>query len=124
MGYRSAPVKYEAGREYMGGAPVLLNEPSRNSVMAIDTNTGEVKWKFPISGMSASAGVLATSGGVLFVATQEGNLIALDSETGKSLWHFQTGAAIASSPISYAVNGKQFVTVAAGNVLYTFALPE
>jgi PQQ-dependent dehydrogenase (methanol/ethanol family) len=124
MGYRSTPVKYEAGRQYMGGAPVLLNAPSKNGVMAIDTNTGDVRWKFPISGMSAAAGVLATGSGVLFVATQEGNLIALDSETGKSLWHFQTGAGIASSPISYAVDGKQFVTVAAGNVLYTFALPE
>ncbi len=124
MGYRSTPVKYEAGRQYMGGAPILLNEPSENGVMAIDTNTGAVKWKFPINGMSAAAGVLATGGGVLFAATQEGNLIALDSETGKSLWHFQTGAGISSSPISYAVDGKQFVSVAAGNVLYTFALPE
>jgi PQQ-dependent dehydrogenase (methanol/ethanol family) len=124
MGYRSTPVKYEAGRQYMGGAPVLVNDQSRNGVMAIDTNTGVVKWKFPLNGMSASAGVLATRSGVLFVATQEGNLIALDGETGKSLWHFQTGAGIASSPISYAVDGKQFVAVAAGNVLYSFALPE
>lgn len=74
--------------------------------------------------MSPSAGVLATAGGVLFVATAEGNLIALDSMTGKSLWHFQTGAGIASSAMSYGVDGKQYIAVSAGNVLYSFALPE
>jgi alcohol dehydrogenase (cytochrome c) len=93
-------------------------------VMAIDTNTGAVKWKFPISNMSASAGLLATSSGLVFVSTAEGNLIALDSMSGESLWHFQTGAEIASSPISYSVGGKQFVAVSSGNVLYSFALPE
>jgi alcohol dehydrogenase (cytochrome c) len=124
LGYRSSPVKYEAGREYMGGSPFRVNEPNRNGVMAIDTNTGAVKWKFPISNMSAAAGVLATGSGVVFVATAEGNLIALDGKSGESLWHFQTGAEIASSPMSYSVDGKQFVAVSAGNVLYSFALPE
>ncbi len=102
----------------------MAGEQGQNGVMAIDTKTGTVKWKFPISNMSAAAGVLGTASGVVFVATAEGNLIALDSESGKSLWHFQTGAAIASSPMSYSVDGKQFVAVAAGNVLYSFALPE
>jgi PQQ-dependent dehydrogenase (methanol/ethanol family) len=124
LGYRSSPVKYEAGREYMGGSPFQVSEPNRNGVMAIDTNTGAVKWKFPISNMSASAGVLATGSGVVFVATAEGNLIALDGKSGESLWHFQTGAEIASSPMSYSIDGKQFVAVSAGNVLYSFALPE
>jgi alcohol dehydrogenase (cytochrome c) len=108
----------------MGGVPFQVSEPNRNGVMAIDTNTGAVKWKFPISNMSASAGVLATGSGVVFVATAEGNLIALDGESGESLWHFQTGAEIASSPMSYSIDGKQFVAVSAGNVLYSFALPD
>jgi PQQ-dependent dehydrogenase (methanol/ethanol family) len=124
MGYRSGEVKFEAGRQYMGGTPFLANEQGQNGVMAIDAKTGTVKWKFPISNMSAAAGVLATAGGLVFVSTAEGNLIALDSDSGKSLWHFQTGAAIASSAMSYAVGGKQFVAVAAGNVLYSFALPD
>jgi alcohol dehydrogenase (cytochrome c) len=124
MGYRSGEVKFEAGRQYMGGVPFMGGEQGQNGVMAIDTKTGTVKWKFPISNMSAAAGVLATASGLVFVSTAEGNLIALDSESGKSLWHFQTGAAIASSAMSYAVDGKQFVAVAAGNVLYSFALPD
>jgi outer membrane protein assembly factor BamB len=74
--------------------------------------------------MSSGAGVLATSSGLLFVSTSEGNLIALDENSGKSLWHYQTGGGIDSSPISYSVDGKQFVAVSVGNVLYSFALPD
>lgn len=124
MGYRSVPVKYEAGRQYMGGAPFPSNEPAKDAMLAIDTRTGFVKWKFPTFRISMSAGVLATGGGLVFLATGDGNLIALDSKTGKSLWHFQTGGTLASSPISYAVGGRQFVAISAGNALYSFALPE
>ena len=124
MGYRSGTVNYEAGRQYQGGSPFMVNGASINGIMAINTDTGEIKWRFPLAQMSLSAGVLATGSGILFVATAEGNLIALDAATGKSLWHFQTGASIASSPMSYAIDGKQFIAVAAGNVLYSFALPD
>jgi alcohol dehydrogenase (cytochrome c) len=124
MGYRSVPVKYEAGRQYMGGAPFPSGEPAKSSLLAIDTRTGVVKWEYPTFRISMGAGVLATGSGLVFLATGDGNLIALDSTTGKSLWHFQTGGSIASSPISYAIEGKQFVAISAGDALYTFALPD
>ncbi|HEV2276044.1 MAG TPA: PQQ-dependent dehydrogenase, methanol/ethanol family, partial [Acidobacteriaceae bacterium] len=124
MGYRSSAVKYEAGRQYMGGAPFPSTGSRRYDVLAIDTTTGTIKWRFPISRVSLSAGVLATRGGVVFVGTAEGNLIALDGRSGKSLWHFQTGAAMASSPMSYSAGGRQYIAVSAGNVLYSFALPD
>jgi PQQ-dependent dehydrogenase (methanol/ethanol family) len=115
---------YEPGKQYWGGRGGPLPEPSTAGIRALDTETGAVKWDFPISQGSLSSGVLATSGGVVFAASSEGNLIALDSKTGKFLWRFQAGASIASSPMSYAVDGKQFVAVSAGGVLYSFALPE
>jgi PQQ-dependent dehydrogenase (methanol/ethanol family) len=128
QGYRSAPVTYEAGRQYIGGEPYPAPEPGgeagKNGVLAIDTTTGDVKWKFPIVRGSFGAGVLSTGGGIVFAATADGDLIALDSKSGKALWHFQTGATINSSPMSYAVGGKQFVAISAGNVLYSFALPD
>jgi len=122
--YRSAAANYDGGRQYMGGASGRLNEPSENNVVAIDTNTGDIKWKFPVTNASLGAGVLATSSGLVFVATSEGNLIALDENSGKSLWHYQTGGGMDSSPISYSIDGKQFIAVSAGNVLYSFALPD
>jgi PQQ-dependent dehydrogenase (methanol/ethanol family) len=124
MGYRSVPVKYEAGRQYMGGRPFPADEPSKMALLAIDTKTGTVNWEYPTFRISMGAGALATGSGLVFLATGDGNLIALDSTTGKSLWHFQTGGTIASSPISYAIEGKQYVVISAGNALYSFALPE
>ncbi len=124
MGYRSVPVKYEAGRQYMGGTPFPSDEPSKSALLAIDTTTGAVKWEYPTFHISMAAGALATGSGIVFLATGDGNLIALDSKTGESLWHFQTGGTIASSPISYAVGGRQFVAISAGGAVYSFALPD
>jgi PQQ-dependent dehydrogenase (methanol/ethanol family) len=128
QGYRSAPVVFEEGRQYIGGAPFPAGDAaggaSQNFVLAIDTMTGEVRWRFPIVRGSFGAGVLATGGGIVFAATASGDLLAFDSGSGKPLWFFQTGATIASSPMSYSVDGKQFVAIAAGNVLYSFELGD
>ncbi len=118
------PQEYEPGKAYWGGRAVAIDEPSKAAVKAIDAATGTVKWEYPVSRGSLSAGVLATAGGVLFSSTQEGYLLALDARTGQFLWRMQTGGPISSSPISYSVDGKQFVAVSAGAVLYTFGLPE
>ena len=119
-----APVDYESGKLYMGGAAVGIGETSIATIKAIDPETGEPKWEYKISRGSLSAGVLATAGGLVFAATAEGNLIALNARTGAPLWRYQTGGAITAAPISYAVDGKQFVAVSAQGVLYSFALPE
>ena len=115
---------YEPGKAYWGGRAMPAGEPPIPGIKAIDTATGAVKWDYKLSQGSLGAGVLATSTGLLFSSTAEGNLIALESKTGKFLWRMQTGAAIGSSPISYSVDGKQFIAVSAGQVLYSFALPE
>lgn len=128
QGYRSAPVIYEAGRQYIGGSPYPADdapgEGGKNGILAIDTTSGEVKWKVPIVRGSLGAGVLSTGGGIVFAGTADGDLIALDSKSGKPLWYFQTGGEVTSSPMSYAVGGKQFVAISASNVLYSFALPD
>ncbi len=128
QGYRSAPVTYEAGRQYIGGVPFPAGETpgesGKNAILAIDTTSGEIKWKFPIVRGSFGAGVLSTGGGIVFAGTADGDLIALDSKSGEPLWYFQTGGEVASSPMSYSVGGKQFVAISAGNVLYSFALPD
>jgi len=128
QGYRSSPVTYEAGRQYIGGepfsAPDAGGEEGKNGVLAIDTTTGDVEWKFSMVRGSFGAGVLSTGGGIVFAGSGDGDLIALDSKSGEHLWHFQTGGTINSSPMSYAVDGKQFVAISAGNVLYSFSLSE
>jgi PQQ-dependent dehydrogenase (methanol/ethanol family) len=123
--YVREPEEYQAGREYWGGRGTPVpGETAAFGVMALDTETGDVKWRYKISQAANGAGVLATGGGLVFAAAADGNLIALDSKTGAPLWRFQTGATIRASPTSYSVDGKQFVAISAGNVLYSFALPE
>ena len=99
-------------------------EPVLTGVKAIDTVTGETKWDFKLAKGSLAAGVLATAGGVLMVASADGNVIALEAKTAKVLWQMQTGGVISSSPISYSVDGKQFVAVSAGGALLSLGLPE
>ena len=115
---------YEPGKAYWGGRSVPSGELPKVGIKSIDTRTGDVKWDYQISQGFLAAGVLATSTGLLFSATAEGNLIALESLTGKPLWRMQTGASTAASPISYSVNGKQYIAVASGMVLYSLALPD
>jgi alcohol dehydrogenase (cytochrome c) len=116
--------EFELGKSYWGGKTVSHKEQDWGGIKAINPETGKIEWDHKLISGNLSAGVLATGGGVIFAASQEGNLIALESRTGKFLWKFQTGAPINSSPISYAIDGQQYIALSAGRVLYSFALPE
>jgi alcohol dehydrogenase (cytochrome c) len=121
----SGPAVFERGKLYTARGSVVPppGPPPKPAIKAIDTTNGDIKWTAPVAAPSLSAGVLGTRGGVVFVATTEGQFIALDSATGKPLWNFRTGSRMSASPVSYAVDGKQYVAIGAGNMLYTFALP-
>jgi outer membrane protein assembly factor BamB len=108
----------------MGGKTTPVRDQEWGGVKAINPDTGNIDWDYKFYIGSLSAGVLATDGGIVFVASRDGNLVALDKRTGKLLWQFQTGAPIDSSPMSYAVDGTQFVALSAGGVLYSFGLPS
>lgn len=117
--------EYEIGKQYWGGRGTRIpGETDVTGVMALDPETGDVKWRYKLAQTSLGGGVLATGGGVVFAGAADGNLVALESRTGKLLWRFQTGGRIAASPMSYSVDGKQYVAISAGNVLYSFALAD
>ena len=125
--YSIGPAPFEEGKQYQGrgnGGGFGQLPPGTQGVMAFDPESMKTQWRFELQQDSLSSGVLATAGGVVFAASQEGNLLALDAKTGKALWHFEAGAGIPSSPMSYAVDGKQYVAVSSNNVLYAFGLPE
>jgi outer membrane protein assembly factor BamB len=67
---------------------------------------------------------MATAGGVVFGATNEGNFFALDADTGGLLWDFQAGAPARSNPSSFALDGHQRLVMHAGNAVFVFSLPE
>ena len=71
-----------------------------------------------------AAGIMTTSGGVLFSGSSDGYFFALDDRTGEELWHISLGGAVKAAPMTYSVDGRQYVSVSANHALFTFALPD
>jgi alcohol dehydrogenase (cytochrome c) len=122
--YYKGDTEYKPGAQFNGGAsnPVPGQEPS-GAIRALNPATGELKWEFKLFS-PPFAGVLTTSGNLLFAGSNEGDFYALDATTGGLLWRIQTGAAISANPISYLSGGKQQVAIASGNAIFAFALEQ
>ncbi|HKA44084.1 MAG TPA: PQQ-dependent dehydrogenase, methanol/ethanol family [Burkholderiales bacterium] len=82
--------------------------------VAMNPLTGKTAWKIPLQEFAASAGTLATDGGLLFTGKLTGEFIALDQDTGKQLWQFKTGSSVNAPPITYTHKGVQYVTILSG----------
>jgi alcohol dehydrogenase (cytochrome c) len=128
--------EFAPGQRYMGGtlrggaAPTRRgaeNTPLETSqygaVLALDPNTGQIKWQFKMTDVTAS-GVLTTASDLLFAGGREGYFYALDARTGAMLWKQTLGGSVEAGPMTYRVGDKQYVTVAAGQSLFTFALRD
>jgi alcohol dehydrogenase (cytochrome c) len=108
--------EYTPESHYYGGA--VTSDPrseSRGWLTAINAASGDVKskrqWPTPLV-----AGVVATSGGLLFTGDMDNNFLALDAATGKTLYSFNTGGSIGGGVISYLQKGQQYVAVTSGVV--------
>jgi alcohol dehydrogenase (cytochrome c) len=130
--YVKGKIEYIPGEWYTGGGPRDTNAftgdqyfstkaEGYGAVRALDPQTGDKKWEFPMSEVT-NAGILTTATNVLFSGGNEGYFYALDARTGTLLWRSTVGGSIKSGPVSYMVDGKQYVTINAGNAIFTYAL--
>jgi PQQ-dependent dehydrogenase (methanol/ethanol family) len=104
----------------------LKEETAKKYLEAINIDDGKVAWRIPQIGPAhgkRDAGILATSGGLLFYGDPSGDIVAADARDGKPLWYFPTNGENKAAPITYTVNGKQFVVLAVGPNLLGFSLP-
>lgn len=148
----------------MKGTPYLLtrepllsaldlpcNKPPWGTILAVDINSGEVKWKVPLGtirdlapvpvplefGTPNLGGPITTAGNLVFIgAASENYLRAYDVETGEELWKGRLPAGGQATPMTYKLeqDGRQFVVIAAGghgrlgttigDSVVAFALPE
>ena len=134
--HKSADIKYEPGKVYMG-MDYKMHRISETigRLRAFDVQRKKWLWEIP-SPLPLFAGVLATKSGLVFTGDQLGFFYAADARTGKVLWRFQTGSGINASPATYEIGGTQYVAILSGlggdpsfyfsapkgNALWVFAL--
>ena len=106
--------QYMTGKLYLGG-DAKQTGPSSGWVMAIDSDSGAVKWKYHAEA-PVVAGVTPTAGGVLFTGDMKGNFLVINSKTGDLLRKTAIGGPLAGGVITYKQNDKQYVAFSSGNV--------
>ncbi len=111
---KSGPTKYSPSEATFGGT-VQPDGPITGWVTALDSETGQVRWRYHAE-KPVVAGVTPTAGGVTFTGDIAGNLLVFDSKTGDLIRKAQTGGALAGGVVTYEVGGKQYVAFASGNV--------
>jgi len=112
--YKTPSAEYPEGKLWLGGGfKAVPGEPIWGALVAVDYNTGEIRWKVkkpePMFG-----GALATAGGLVFAGESNGKFAAYDSSNGKVLWSYQADAGVNAPPSTYMLDGKQYVVVGAG----------
>jgi alcohol dehydrogenase (cytochrome c) len=120
--YFKADAEYEPGSPFLGGGEQAMDgDQASGAILALDVMSGERQWEFELQTPPWS-GVMATAGGLVFGASNEGNFFALDARDGKPLWSFNTGAHVRTNPMGFAMDGRQRVAIIGGQTLFVFGL--
>ncbi|MFD3664391.1 PQQ-binding-like beta-propeller repeat protein [Streptomyces sp. NPDC058659] len=91
-----------------GGMSYPGTDAGRGGLAALDTKTGEVRWKRDLPQMPLGAATVAND--VVFTSTYDGRIFAFHTRTGKTLWTQTTPAGINSFP---AISGDMLLVGAA-----------
>ena len=84
-----------------------------NDATAYDAINHKVLAK-AVTNIEIRSGMLATAGGVVFTALQDGWVVAYNDETLEELWRFNVGTPLKGSPVTYSIGPKQYLAVQAG----------
>jgi quinohemoprotein ethanol dehydrogenase len=102
------------------GPNAMADLPRGNYMVAWNPVTQEEGWRIP----GASAGMLATAGGLVFKGGEKG-LTAYDAANGEVLWQsLDTQTGVAAAPVSYEVDGEQYIAVVAGRSTANYYAPD
>lgn len=128
---RQEGTPYMMKREIIVRLPLLVpcTPPPWGTLVAVDLNSGEVRWEVPLGVMPELAdrsdaakwgslnlgGSIVTAGGLVFIgAARDNYLRGFDIETGVEIWKGELPAGGQATPMTYQAGGKQFVVIAAG----------
>ena len=102
-------------RWYGGVAP--NQSPAVSYIRALNINTGNRIWEFPLS-TYGQGGILSTAGKLVFAGGPQGAFLALDALTGREAWHIGLGQNWQASPMTYAVGGQQYIAIAGSGGIF------
>ena len=128
---RQEGTPYFMRREFMIRLPRLVpcTPPPWGTLVAVDLNSGDVRWEVPLGVMPELAdqpdaakwgslnigGSIVTAGGLVFIgAARDNYLRAFNVQTGAEIWKGELPAGGQATPMTYEAGGKQFVVIAAG----------
>ena len=109
-----------AFRSKDGGIDTKASQPRQFSsdlyygaVTAFDAVNHKVLAK-AITDIEIRSSAIATAGGLVFTALQDGWVVACNDETLEELWRFNVGTPLKGAPVTYAIGPKQYLAVQAG----------
>lgn len=146
---RTSPWGGPVGRFWNPENKIPCSAPPFGQLVAVDVNTGDVRWKvplgridelaqkgFPHTGALNIGGAIVTASGLLFIgATNDASFRAFDADSGTLLWETRLEASAHSIPSTYlGADKRQYVVVPAGggsflgspagSKIVAYALPE
>lgn len=101
------------------GTKLIVSRPSFADVVAIDTLTGDIVWRFPVAGYRSDHMAISPDGKHVAVSASTGDLVhIIDVETGEEYAQFPSG----DSPHEnvYSKDGKRLFHASIGNVFSPF----
>lgn len=121
-------------RMLMSPSGLPCSPPPFGSLVAVDLETGGIKWNVPLGSFSRFAepeekelipddwgstnlgGAIITEGGLVFIGAALNDLFhAFDIETGELLWTGELPASGRATPMSYKLeSGEQYVVISVG----------
>jgi alcohol dehydrogenase (cytochrome c) len=112
-----AEVRYKPGGgdidEKASDKRTYISDLYYGSVTAFDTVNHKVIAK-AVTEIEVRSGTIATAGGLVFTALQDGWIIAYHDETLEELWRFNVGTPLKGAPVTYSVGTKQYLAVQSG----------
>lgn len=104
------------------GSTLFISRPSFADAVAIDVNTGKLKWRSPVDGHRSDHAAISPDGKVFLVsASTAGKVFAFDTATGQRVGSFSPGDQPHES--NYSKDGKTVFHATIGKVYVPFTAP-
>ena len=120
------PYYRNTGWQSRGSTPHPDTPDHRGQLVAMDIDTGEIRWRHMMETRPRSAS-LTTGGSLVVSADTERHLFFFDAASGDIRYQTRLPGSVQGFPITYAVEGRQYFAIPVGgnrtNALYVFALP-